>query len=301
MKRLTFLILTLALTGLCISANAGNRKIYTPDDSLYILELGDASMTVAAKFGARVVSLKLGDQEILAQKGPQTGRFPNIHNYGATFWPSPQAEWNWPPIVTYDSAPYKVTHKGKSVIMTSGTDSKYPYQFIKEFSVDKKKGAFVIKYTIKNASDRAKGVAPWEISRVPAGGLMIFAAAKETVRPADIMPFQYADDLVWLPYDVSNSQRKMFADSEGWLAFVDNGILFLKTFEDIAPGQAANGEEELEIYYNSGKSYIELENQGAYKELKPGESFTWTVRWYVRKVTAGQPGPQLKKVVEELL
>lgn len=302
MKKRFYVITTLALTLLSLSAHADEKQqISTQDDSLYVLQLDDATLTVAAKFGARIVSLKCGDQEILAQKGPTTGRFQNIHLYASTFWPSPQAEWNWPPIVTYDSAPYQVENKGNSLRMTSGTDSKYPYQFIKEFSIDKKKGAFVIEYTIKNVSEQAKSVAPWEISRVPAGGLMFFAAPKETVRPADIMPFQYADDLVWIPYDVSERQRKMFANSQGWLAFVDNGVLFLKTFEDIDATQAAQGEDELEIYYNSGKSYIELENQGAYKELQPGESYTWTVKWMVRKVSDNQPGPALKKAVEELL
>lgn len=301
MKIITFVFLTLMVACLSFSADAGNKKIYSPDDSLYILTVGDASMTVAAKFGARIVSLKLGDAEVLAQKTPSTGRFQNIHNFGATFWPSPQSEWNWPPITTYDRAAYQVEMKGESVVMTSGTDRKYPYQFIKEFTPDEKDGAFVIKYQIKNVSDKAHAVAPWEISRVPGGGLMFFAAPKETVRPADIMPFQFSEDLVWMPYDVADTNRKMFANSEGWLAFVDNGILFLKTFDDIADGEAAEGEDELEIYYNMGKTFIELENQGAFTTIQPGESITWTVRWYVRAVNSDKPGPELKKAVEKLL
>ena len=302
MKQITLFALTLLLTSMSFSANAANKKIFSPDDSLYVLSVGDATMTVAAKFGARVVSLKLGDTEVLAQKTPTLGRFQNLHNYGATFWPSPQVEWNWPPIVTYDSAEYQVKLKGKSVIMTSGTDEKYPYQFIKEYTTDKKKGAFVINYTIKNVSDKAKAVAPWEISRVPGGGLMFFAAEKATVRPADIMAFQFAENnIVWLPYDVENRNRKMFADSEGWLAFVDNGILFLKTFDNIATSEAADGEDELEIYYNTGKTYIELENQGASKILQPGESLTWTVRWFVRPVKSDKPSDELVNAVKELL
>jgi hypothetical protein len=37
---------------------------------------------------------------------------------------------------------------------------------------------------------------------------------------------------------------------------------------------------------NSGKTYLELESQGAYTELKPGESLSYTVRWYLMPVNS---------------
>ncbi len=40
------------------------------------------------------------------------------------------------------------------------------------------------------------------------------------------------------------------------------------------------------IYVNSGKTYLELESQGAYTELKPGESLSYTVRWYLMPVNS---------------
>ena len=46
----------------------------------------------------------------------------------------------------------------------------------------------------------------------------------------------------------------------------------------------APGEAEVQVYVNRGKTYIELESQGAYTLLQPGESLSWTVRWYLLPV-----------------
>lgn len=50
--------------------------------------------------------------------------------------------------------------------------------------------------------------------------------------------------------------------------------------------QPAPNEAEIQIYVNSGKTFIELESQGAYDELKPGESLSYTVRWYLVPVNS---------------
>ena len=58
-------------------------------------------------------------------------------------------------------------------------------------------------------------------------------------------------------------------------------LLMIKKFDDLAASQPAPNEAEIQVYVNRGKTYIELESQGAYTELKPGESLSWTVRWYL--------------------
>jgi len=52
----------------------------------------------------------------------------------------------------------------------------------------------------------------------------------------------------------------------------------------LTPEQAAPGEAEIQVYVNQGKTYIEIESQGAYTALAPGESLSWTVRWYLKSV-----------------
>ena len=61
-------------------AMADNQETYT-------LEAGKMSMTINAEKGARIMSLKYGDKEVISQlTWPET--------FGSTFWTSPQKEWN---------------------------------------------------------------------------------------------------------------------------------------------------------------------------------------------------------------
>ena len=66
--------------------------------------------------------------------------------------------------------------------------------------------------------------------------------------------------------------------------------------------QPAPGEAEIQVYVNRGKTYIELESQGAYTTLKPHEQLNWTVRWYLRPVEeAALPSKKLIKMVKDIL
>jgi hypothetical protein len=54
-----------------------------------------------------------------------------------------------------------------------------------------------------------------------------------------------------------------------------------KRFQDIAQEEAAPGEAEIQVYIDARKSFVEIEAQGPYTELQPGEKLDWTVRWYL--------------------
>ena len=70
-------------------------------------------------------------------------------------------------------------------------------------------------------------------------------------------------------------------DGKGWLNFRDNGLVMSKHFPDIAPEDAAPGEAEIQVYIDARKTFVEIEAQGPYTELKPGEQLDWAVRWYL--------------------
>ena len=80
-------------------------------------------------------------------------------------------------------------------------------------------------------------------------------------------------------------------DGKGWLAYLnkEKGLLLVKQFEDLVAGQPAPDEAEIQVYVNRGKTYIELESQGAYTTLQPGEELNWTVRWYLLPSTPSTP------------
>jgi hypothetical protein len=159
----------------------------------------------------------------------------------------------------------------------------------KKFSADGEAGVVAVVYTLANRGSQARQVAPWEITRVAAGGLTFFPIGEGGPRkgPQDLLSPTVVDGVAWFPYDAAaiSADQKLFADGrEGWIAHVDGDLLLVKSFADTLPSQAAPGEAEIEIYANAGHTYVEVENQGAYVKLAPGAVTTWTVRWMLRKL-----------------
>jgi hypothetical protein len=272
MKKI-FLTLTAAILMGSMSLSA--QTINTLENGRYSISVGDVTLTVDAARGGKVVSYKYQDQEILS-----TTRMPN--SFGSTFWTSPQKEWNWPPVPEFDTKPFNAEVKDGVLVLTGEKSARFGYRIRKEFSADKKDNAIVIKYTIINESGETRKVAPWEISRVPNGGVVFFEAKEAT--PANNMkglPFTYEYGAAWYVMDEDRENRKINADGTGWLAFCDKGLMFVKKFENIKAEEAAPAEAEIQIYANPGKTFVEIEEQGAYTTLNAGESVDWTARWYL--------------------
>ena len=272
MKRNLLLLLSaLLLAGAAASA----QSVQTLDDSKYSLSAGDVTMTVDAGRGGKILSFRLGDEEILNQ-----GRFPN--SFGSTFWTSPQSEWNWPPVAEYDTKPFEASVQDGCLVLNGQKSERFGYRIRKEFSTDPRDGAFVITYTILNESGQTRKVAPWEISRVANGGLLFFEA--KSVEPANNMaglPFTFEKKGAWYVMDEAKENRKINADGTGWLAFANGKLLFIKKFQDLKAGEEAPAEAEIQIYANPGKTFVEVEEQGPYTTLEDGASVSWTVRWYL--------------------
>ena len=292
----------LAVAALLGATALSAQTVQKLDDEKYVLSVQDLTMTVDAAHGGKILSFKLGEQEVLAQnpaaapqpapqgEGQPRRRFFNPNSYGSTFWTSPQAEWNWPPVPEYDSLPYtaevkdgpvKVVDVAIPALFLEGQVSKYGYRVCKVFTVDPSDLAFVVTYSIVNESGETRKIAPWQISRVPNGGLLEFDAKPEGVTPADLMKVTFDDGMAVLEVDVADQNRKINVDGKGWLNFRDKDLVLTQRFPDIAPEAAAPGEAEIQVYIDARKSFVEIEAQGPYTELKPGEKLDWTVRWYL--------------------
>ena len=241
------------------------------------LKVGDVTMTINPEKGAKIMSLKYQDHEVINQS-----RWPE--SFGSTFWTSPQKEWNWPPVPEIDKGVYQVEEKDGHLIMTSPVAEKLKYRIRKDFSTDQKDGAIVITYSIINESGEERKVAPWEITRVPNAGVISFDAPVESIWPAGLMTFEQKNGVACYTADEAPQNRKVNADGKGWLSYENNGLVLTKKFADLTADQPAPGEAEIQVYVNRGKTYIELESQGAYTTLAPGAELNWTVRWYLQPV-----------------
>ena len=268
------------LMAVVISGTASAQTVQGSAEEGFVIKADNVSMTVSAKEGGKIMSYKYGDKEILSQLRMQ-------NQYGSTFWTSPQKEWNWPPVTEFDRGAYtdetSPADAGKALVLTSQVARKLPFQIQKQYTPDPKGKYIRIAYTIVNKGDAERKVATWEISRVVAdeSGLIFFDAPVEGITPAGLIPFKGEAGASWYSFEQAPQNRKINSDGKGWLAYVANGLLMIKKFDDITPAQPAPDEAEIQVYVNQGKTYIELESQGEYKTLAPGESLTWTVDWYL--------------------
>ena len=246
------------------------------------LQLDGVRLEVDARTGGRVTSLRRGGVEMLS--GPDV----DADNYGSTFWTSPQSDWGWPPPAEIDRAPYAVEMSGGEIVLTGASQRALGVRVTKRFSVDRARGAFAMEYAIHNGSAAPKAYAPWEITRVPPGGLTFFP----TGMPASgTLRLDERAGASWFAHDAASiapgalpaEGLKAFATGRGgWLAHAKARLLFVKRFDEVPREMQAPGEAEIEIYANP--RYVELEVQGRYATISPGACASWTVFWYVREL-----------------
>ena len=282
-------IITLIFIG-CFSFECigqGNTKAAIETEGAhYKIKIQNTVLEIDPSIGGRITALTLDGQNFL------TDSTVNDFNFGSSFWLSPQSDWNWPPSAEIDNKPYTATIKDNELIMVSPADPKTGIVVTKKIAGNKKKGSFVLKYTITNHSDKPQMVAPWEVTRVHINGFAFFPMGTGDIRGGLIPLLKKENGIVWFDYDSARlpakGDRQIYTDgAEGWLSEVNNGIVLTKKFPDIPIEKQAPKEGEIELYASPvkpGKSYVEIEHQGEYKQLQPGESTTWEVVWFLRKL-----------------
>ena len=261
------------------------------DGSRYAFSFGETLFEVDPNAGARIITLSLGGINLLS--GPEV----HASNYGATFWPSPQSDWNssgWPPPPEIDNGPYAASADPTSVTMVGSPNQNVGVAVAKQFLADAGTGVITVGYNISNTSTGPVSVAPWEVARVAPRGLVFFPAGAVTSPGSSMtpLPLQTGPQAIWLDYaaaGISSGDYKSSADGGpgGWLAYLDGDLLFLRNFADIPISSHAPGHGEIEIYTNG--QYMELEIQGAYQAIPAGGSVQWVVYWRVARVPATVP------------
>jgi hypothetical protein len=277
----------------------------TKSGSIYTFTFGDISFAVDAAKAGRIASFALAGKNVMT-----VAKNSEDNNWGSTFWPSPQSDWLWPPPAEIDPGPYQARVQGASLLLESPVAPALGLAVSKRFSVDVDRAMVTVVYGIANQAKAPRKVAPWEITRVASGGLTFFpmGEGQPWQGPQALLPLHLADGVAWLASETrpASADQKVFADGrEGWIAHVAGDLLLVKAFADTTPEKAAPGEAEIELYTDPGRTYVEVENQGAYANLQPGQASSWPVRWFLRKLDASvarQPGsPTLLALVRGLV
>ena len=250
-------------------------------------------LDVNPAIGGRIAGLKFNNKEIVTHYACAADTYDPrsaCNGSGSTFWTSPQRAWplaSWPPVASVDGNPYSIKIRRKHLLMSSSSNDALGASIDKDISINDSTCAINLRYVI-NAS-RTVTLAPWEITRVPRGGIAFFPlgdAQHFTAGPqaAHITQIQ---DIVWFDdtgmENIGAGGAKLIADGkDGWLAYAADGHLFLKKFADVAVDKIAPDEGDVEIF--AGKDFLELEAQGGYATLKEYGQLPWTVEWRVIKI-----------------
>jgi hypothetical protein len=266
-------------------ANARDPIVPARDGDLHVLAWDDVALEVDARMGGRVTALRLGGRNLLT--GPEV----DAGNFGSTFWTSPQSAWGWPPVPEVDHAAYRASIEGDAVVMRSARSASLGVEIEKRFSADRARAALTFEYRIHNLGPVPLQTAPWQITRVGPGGLTFYPSGEGSFPPSNL-GVRDALGATWYDYDRAaiTDHQKHFADGrEGWLAHVDRDALLVKTFPAVPRSGHAPGEAQIEIYASPLHNYVEVEAQGAYETVAPGEALTWEVVWLARRLPARLP------------
>jgi hypothetical protein len=248
--------------------------------STYRFTSGDLILEIDGKTGARVSKLSLSgaDMIVTTASDPTT--------WGSVFWTTPRSVWTpvtWPPPAAIDNDPYTMMISGTHLMATGMTDPSMGFAMLKDYAVDATSGWITINYTID--STKAQKAGPWEVSRVPRGGIAFFPLGA-SVTPGPLTITQ-SGGIVWFN-DASKSASspdgsKLIADgANGWEAYAFGGNLFLKKYVDQPASAQAPSEGEVDIY--PGATWLEFEVEGAYTSIAANGSLPWKMQWKVLKI-----------------
>jgi hypothetical protein len=258
-------------------------------DGTWLLTVGPTQMIINPAHGGRIISYSLDGVEILHME-PTPGLEDMV---GATCWISPQTLWGWPPPFEADQGNYQARLDGTKLILTgpvcsTGGSDPFSFQIVKTFQAKPQEPSITILYQIFNRDTVARSFAAWEVMRVPPSGITFFPVNSEVY--GDMAPaFEITNDIAWWDFDNNRDYvKKAYADGkEGWMAYYNNqGILHIKQFEDTPSDFPLNEngiplQMEMEFWANEEKRYLELEKQGKYYKIFPGEFAELKMKWIV--------------------
>lgn len=250
----------------------------------YRLTDGALAVELDPADGGRITELSLAGTNVLVARGAAA-------SHGSSFWPSPQRDWDWPPPAELDHLPWRASLEGEVLVLESDVTSRL------ELSASQRVTAAPhgvrIEHRFHNHGAAPRSVAPWRNSRVGPRGLTFYPSPGAAFEGSTLKLGPSDDGVAWLRHDPETMKEnaKSFADgAEGWLAHAAGDLLFLMTFPKVPRPAQAPTEAEIELYVDRTGLFVEVEQQGAYETLEPGEvSPPWTVHFQVHALPEGVP------------
>jgi hypothetical protein len=154
--------------------------------------------------------------------------------------------------------------------------------------------AVTLHHELSNAGAWPVELAPWAITQLPLGGIAVLPQQIEPMDRDGVLPNRH---LVLWPYTHWQDPRLCLGDEHiviesrpqpsafkvgymnrhGWIAYLRQGILFVKRFEPHGDHPHADMGCNVEVYCN--ERFVELETLAPLSRLEPGQSVTHVETW----------------------
>ncbi len=288
------------------------------EERLLLLRNARAVLGVWLEAGGRVAVYRANDGRNVLYGDPDQWSRPEaipppghachfVPYHGHVVWLSPQSLWwsqqtvnasrrerkaIWPPDPYLDRGAYRVTERdATSVTLVSPESPVSGVCLTKRYQLHDD-GSVALSYTLRNIRNEPVSWGLWSNTRV-AGTQYAYVPVTETglcPRVEGHLPlrqregFVYLDAATSVPDGQDDVSGKLFLQPRaGVVATFGRGHCFLKAAPLPAPGEVHPDHEFVEIYQRlhrrENDSLLELEMQGVYRTLKPGESLSFSETW----------------------
>jgi len=163
-----------------------------------------------------------------------------------------------------------------------------------EISLNDERPIVVLTHTLENAGAWPVELAPWAITQMKLGGVVVLPQQLEPLDSSGLLPNRHLvlwpytswqdtrlclyDDFVLIHAAARSSACKVgYTNQLGWIGYLRAGVFFVKRFQPQPEKPHADRGCNVEAYCN--ERVIELETLGPLCRLEPGQSVTHVEMW----------------------
>ena len=273
---------------------------YNETLSGYRLSNGEIELVVTTNVGPRIIRAGfVGEPNLFAELPHATAPVGDRtwHIYGGhRLWVAPEG---MPRSYYPDNDPVAVELVDNGLTVTAPIEDTTRLQKQMTVALSAETNQVTITHRITNKGPFAVQMAPWSLSVMAAGGVGLLPLPSRGTHPEmlvptstlTIWPFTNMSDVRWtwgekvvmLRQDSTrtNSQKVGATVPDGWIAYANNGFLFIKRFEFDAGANYPDLMSSAELFTNH--EMLELETLGGLTLLEPEATVEHVERWSLHR------------------
>ncbi|MCP4968020.1 MAG: hypothetical protein GY926_22650 [bacterium] len=270
-------------------------------------------LEAATNYGPRITafSLRNGGDNIFAELGDLSIDLPDGRTYrlrgGHRLWAAPEV-----PAITYepDNDPPVLEETSTGVHLTQPAPQHVAVE--KSITVALVEHRAIVSHTMTNRGGKPLRLAPWAITQLAVGGTGIVPLRHQPADPNGHQPnanitlwpytgsadsgFALQDRLLLVDANRTSPTKVGTSLDRGWLAYVRNGLVFVKRSQLIAGGRYLDLGASAQCYCN--QHFIELETLGELVTLEQDESVSHNEIWELHQVPPTVPPSEIPHLLD---